>query len=172
MKGVIILKCFYISELKSKIQYEQFIEYMLLNSDYFSFIYFRYKENEKMKKSTKEIHDNLKNFKIKSKFTNKWPGTVSFDEDHFYKFVLYRSTVEAKDILCKVKNLFDWDYPMAPMDLCFYKDGYCWLSVTAHEADVSLYTENKNILKDLDTIGIELEYAYDTEELFYLCELF
>jgi len=172
MKGAVILQCFYISELKSKMQYEQFIEYMLLKSDYFSFVYFRYKENEKMKKRTREIHNSLKSLKIKSKFTNKWPGTVSFDEEHFYKFILYRSTMEAKNILCKVENLFDWDYPMAPMDLCFYKDGYCWFSVTAHEADASFYTDDKSILEDLNNIGIELEYAYNTEDLFYLCDLF
>ncbi len=162
------MKCFCVSDIKNKSQYEKFIEYMLLNSEYFSFIYFRYKEHEKMKKRTREIHDSLKNYKVKSKFTHEWPGTISFDEDHFYKFVLYRSTMEVKDILCKVESLFDWDYPIAPMDLCFYKDGYCWFSVTAHEQDASLYTDDKKVIKDLENMGIELGYLYDTDDLFYL----
>lgn len=166
------MRCFYISDFNSKKLYEKFIEYMLLNSEYFSFIYFRYRENEKMKKRTRVIHDSLKNYKVKSKFTYEWPGTVSFDENHFYKFVLYKSSLEVKDILCQVNRLMDWDYPIAPMDLCFYKDGYCWFSVTAHEEDFSLYTDDKAVIKDLQNMGVELEYLYDTDELFYLSNLF
>ena len=80
--------------------------------------------------------------------------------------------MEVLDILCQVNRLMDWDYPIAPMDLCFYKDGYCWFSVTAHEEDFSLYTDDKTVIKDLQNMGVELEYLYDTDELFYLCDLF
>lgn len=166
------MRCFSVSEIKNKEQYGKFIEYMLLNSEYFSFIYFRYKENEKMKKRTREIHDSLKNYKVKSKFTQEWAGTVSFDENHFYKLVLYQSKLEVKDVLCKVERLFDWDYPIAPMDISFYKNGYCWFSVTAHEQDADLYTDDKKVIEDLEQMGIELEYLYDTDEIFYLKDFF
>jgi hypothetical protein len=73
-----------------------------------------------------------------------------------------------KDILCKVDCLFDWDYPIAPMDICFYKDGYCFFSVTAHEHDACLYTDDEGMIGDLEKMGIELEYLYDTDDVFYL----
>jgi len=162
------LRCFFVSEMKSKEQYERFMEYLLLHSEYFSVIYFRYTENERMKKRTREIHDRLTSYKVKSKFTHEWPGTVSLDENHFYKFALYQSKIEVKDILCKVDRLFDWDYPIAPMDISFYKDGYCWFSVTAHERDASLYTDDEAMIRDLEKMEIELEYLYDTDDIFYL----
>ena len=167
-KEGVFLKCFYVNELNSKTQYEQFIEYMLLHSEYFSLIYFRYSANEKMKKRTRTIHDALKKYKIKSQFSNEWPGTISFDNNHYYKFVLYRSVIDAKTVLCQIDNLFEWDYPSAPMDLCFYKDGFCWFSITAHEHDACLYSDDKNTIEDLTEIGVNLEYARETEDLFWL----
>lgn len=162
------MKCYYVNELKNKEQYEEFISYMLSYSEYFSFIYFRYTENEKMRKSTREIHDLLKKFKVRSCFTHEWPGTFSLDERHYYKFIVYRSVSEVKDILNRYHKLFDWDYPQAPMDLCFYKDNYCYFSVTAHEHDACLYTNDEQLLSDLQKIGLEFQYFGDTENIFRL----
>ena len=33
------MRCFFVSEMKSKEQYERFMEYLLLHSEYFSVIY-------------------------------------------------------------------------------------------------------------------------------------
>lgn len=162
------MKCFDVDDVKTQEQYTKFIEYMLSYSEYFSFIYFRYSENEKMKKSAREIHDALKKFKVKSCFTNEWPGTISFDTTNFYKFVVYRSDVSVKEILCRYHRLFDWDYPQAPMDLCFYKNGYCCFSVTAHECDATLYTDDNQLIFDLQQIGMKFKYLYDTDQIFHL----
>lgn len=162
------MKCYYVNDLKTQEQYIKFIEYMLSDSEYFSFIYFRYTKNEKMRKSAREIHDGLKKLKVKSCFVSEWPGTVTFDTENFYKFTVYRSNICAKDILCRYHRLFDWDYPQAPMDLCFYKNDYCYFSVTAHEHDATLYTDDKQLIFDLQQIGLELNYLYDTDEIFHL----
>ncbi|MBP3554378.1 MAG: hypothetical protein J6K63_01940 [Clostridia bacterium] len=163
---------YYIEDFEDREGYEKFIDHMLSYSDYFSFIYFRYRENERMKKTTREIHDALAKFKVKSKFTHEWPGTISFDDQHFYKIVLYRSDPAAKEILCRFTHLFDWDYPMAPMDMAFYKDGMCVFSVTAHERDASLYTDDKKLVHTLEAMGVDLDDVGETENVFMLSEIF
>ena len=55
-----MLKWYYLDEFKSKDEYAKFIEYMLKNSDFFSVIYFRYNEQEPLKRSVKQIRDEPK----------------------------------------------------------------------------------------------------------------
>ena len=69
-----MLKWYYLDEFKSKDEYAKFIEYMLKNSDFFSVIYFRYNEQEPLKRSVKQIRDELRKYKIYSKNTKEWPG--------------------------------------------------------------------------------------------------
>ena len=132
---------------------------MLLKSESFSLIYFRYRENEKMKQKTRIIFSNLKKFKIYSKSTQKWPNTETQDTSHIYKFVLYRADIECLDILMQVTDIYGWDYPDAPMDLCFYREGYCWLSITAHEYMAYLYTDNREEVEELRNIGADLTFC-------------
>lgn len=42
---------YYVDDFKNKKEYKKFIEYMLENSDFFSFIYFKEKENAPVKKA-------------------------------------------------------------------------------------------------------------------------
>ena len=44
------MKQYYVDDFKKKKEYKKFIEYMLENSDFFSFIYFKEKENAPVKK--------------------------------------------------------------------------------------------------------------------------
>ena len=67
-RGVIqMLKWYYIEKLKNEEQYVEFIEYMLKNSDFFSVVYFRYNERESLRRSVKQIRDELRKYKIYSK---------------------------------------------------------------------------------------------------------
>lgn len=136
--------------------YKKFITYMLTHSDFFSLVYFKYRENEKMKKTSRIIANNLKEFKKYSGNTQKWPNTETYDTSHIYKIVFYRSDIRCLDSLIQVKDLYSWDYPHAPMDLCFYKNGYCWLAVTAHEHMAFLYTNNKSEILELQALGVNL----------------
>ena len=151
-----MLKWYYLAEFKSKERYAKFIEYMLKHSDFFSVIYFRYNEREPLKRSVKQIRDELRKYKIYSKNTKEWPGTVTRDEKHIYRIAYYRSDMKCLETLVRVGGLFNWDYPNAPMDLCFYKDNYCCLQSTAHEYSASMYIES-NEAKFLESKGIELE---------------
>lgn len=167
-KGAIIMKQYYVDDFKKKKEYKKFIEYMLENSDFFSFIYFKEKENAPVKKSIRFFRSQLQKYKIYSKNTMEWPNTQTFDTRHIYNIVFYYAKTECLDILCQVKCLYDWDYPDAPMDLCFYKDGYCWFAVTAHEGFSYLYTDDLKVVKDLTKLGVDLEFKENTSKIFYI----
>ena len=160
-----MLKWYYIEKLKNEEQYVEFIEYMLKNSDFFSVVYFRYNERESLRRSVKQIRDELRKYKIYSKNTKEWPGTVTRDEKHIYRIAYYRSDMKCLETLVRVGGLFNWDYPNAPMDLCFYRDNYCCLKNTAHEYSASMYIEpdEKNFL---ELNGIELEEVLPRHVLF------
>lgn len=128
------MKRYLVNENCKKEVYRSFIEFMLLNSDTFSLVYFRYSKAEKMTKSVQIIYDTLKPYMIRSSNGNQWPGTTVFGKnEHIYEISLYSSTLKVKDTLAIVDKIFDWNYPNFPMDLCFYKDGYEWYSSTSHE---------------------------------------
>ena len=160
---------YFLGEFKEFEHYKNFIEYMLLHSDTFSVIYFRYRENEPLKRRTKLIRDQLKPYMLFNKNVMEWPGTITWNENHhIYRFVLYRAELECLDTLLLVENLYEWDYPYAPMDLCFYRDGYCWMSVTAHEGYADLYTNDEQEVETLESLGAYLELYREDGEMFYL----
>ena len=150
-----MLKWYTLCDIEDKEQYAKFIEYMLKSSDCFSVIYFRHNEGERLRKSAKQIRDELRPFKIYSKNTNEWPGTITWDKKHIYRIAYYYSDMKCLDTLVRVGGLFNWDYPAAPMDLCFYKDNYCCLKSTAHEEMSSLYIDTEEA-PVLESRGIKI----------------
>lgn len=162
------MKSFYLEEFKSRKVYIEFIKYMLEHSDYFSLIYFKNKENEKVKVKVKQIADSLKGFKISSKNTQKWPNTETCDKKHIYKLVFYNSDIKCFEPLTRVNDIYEWDYPNAPMDLCFYKNGYCWLAITSHEHFAYLYTNEKKEVEELSDLGAKLFYEGEEDNLYYI----
>lgn len=100
--------------------------------------------------------------------TMEWPNTQTFDTRHIYNMAFYYAKMECLDILCQVDRLYEWDYPEAPMDLCFYRDGYCWFAVTAHEGFSYLYTEDLEVVNDLIKLGTNLEFTENTSRIFYI----
>ena len=162
------MKSYFLEEFKNTNDYIKFINYMLINSDCFSLVYFKYREDEKTKKGIKEIQELLKPFKLHSARTNKWPGTVTYDDKHIYKLVFYTSKQECLSALSQVDNIFGWNYPMAPMDLCFYKDGYCWFSSISHERMAFLNTDENECIQQLQEIGANLKFIGEENNLFYM----
>ena len=77
------------------------------------------------------------------------------------------------ETLVRVGGLFNWDYPNAPMDLCFYKDNYCCLLNTAHEGYSKMYIEEKEAAF-LESMGINLceitPWYVDLLVLFFLIQ--
>ena len=158
------MKKYYLEDLNSKEQYCKFINYMVKNSDKFSLVYFKYSENEKVKSTAKEMGKLLKPYKIFSYNGNQWPSTVTLNENnHIYKIYLYKVAPGVEEILTKPNNLFDWDYPNLPMDLCFYKDGYSWFASSSHEHYASIYLETKEEFSNLINLGIEMSYVKEVD---------
>lgn len=65
------MKEFFVEEFSSQESYRSFIKYMLSHSQFFSVVYFRYRENEPLKKRTKLLYEKLKKFKEYSVSTNE-----------------------------------------------------------------------------------------------------
>lgn len=162
------MKSYFLEEFKCKEDYVKFLNYMLLNSEIFSLVYFKYREDEPTKKSIKHIQELLKPFKLRGERTAKWPGTETYDDKHIYKLVFYSSNQECLSVLSEVDNIFGWNYPIAPMDLCFYKDGYCWFSSISHEHMAFLYTDDDVHIRELQKIGAEFSFSEEENALFYI----
>lgn len=159
------MKKYFIEDFKDKETYSKLINYMVLNSDKFSLVYFKYSENESPKKSVKEIKALLNPYKIYAVNGNQWPSMVTLNENnHIYNIALYKSEQGIEKILTKVDNLFDWDYPLRPMDLCFYKDGYAWFASSAHERFACIYINDKKLYSELTDLGVGLCDAGDIDE--------
>ena len=84
------MKTYWISEFSKKRAYDLFIEYMLLNSKYFSFIYFGYGSNTKMKAGLREIKNDLQKYQVHSQKTLNMPGMITADMNNTYKIAIYR----------------------------------------------------------------------------------
>ena len=162
------MKVYFLREFKTKLQYQTFLDYMLSNSDVFSFTYCKRDESEKTKKGIKAIADALKKYKVFSKQTNEWPGTVTYDHS-LHKLVLYCADINCIEVLKSKNGIYDWLYPAAPEDLCFYKNGSCWLATTSHEKMGFLYTDNAAEVAKLMDMGADL-FLCDIEKEPYQIE--
>ncbi len=73
-----------------------------------------------------------------------------------YNHIYYiKMTKEIQEEMLKKQSLFDWIFPTSLEDLCFFKDGYCWLYSVAHEEILDIYCENEEEYNYLKSIGVE-----------------
>lgn len=151
------MKVYGIFDEVSQETYRLFIEYALKYSDAFMLINYKSKQNAAEK--CKGIFLQLRPFRIKRRRTWKWPSNECMKDpwqkyDYFYELNMYRASEDALDILLEPGGLFQWHWPHYPMDLCFFKDGWCWFSITAHENFATLYASSKAQVKQLREMGI------------------
>ena len=163
------MKEYFIEKFDDRQKYLDFLEYVIDRSDAFSFVYFIYRETDKVKKSTREISDLLRPYKIYSKTSHEWASMITRDYDHIYKLVMYRAVPEVIKALSKVDDIYEWDYPKYPMDLCFFKDGYAWITTCSHEYHCWLYSDDKDVFSDLIGLGTNISHSGQVDEstLFY-----
>lgn len=139
---------------------QRFLRAILAYSDAFSLIYFRYREEEKFSERVSQIKKRLSPLELDSRDVTEWPGTkVKNDQGHIYRMVTYRVSMDILPILEEVDTLWDWIYPVFPMDPCFYKRGYAWFEVSTHERWNTLYLlEDASfpLASDLESIGVSL----------------
>ena len=84
--------------------------------------------------------------------------------------VAFRLFKGAKERLYNYPNLFDWQYPDLPEDLCFFRKGTskCWLQVIAHEDYAYIFDETEGDEEMLNNCGIKyvkLSKKIDTPQL-------
>lgn len=92
-----------------------------------------------------------------------------------YENVYYINlTKEIKQEILNKSSIFDWCFPMALEDLCFFKDGYCWLYSVAHEEILDIYCENEEEFNYLKSIGVKFRFHHfiplsegEREKLYY-----
>lgn len=58
-------------------------------------------------------------------------------------------------LICSAQSLYNWIYPDLPEDICFYKEGKCFLKSIAHEKLCWIYTENEKEVKALKKLGLK-----------------
>lgn len=161
------MKEYFVDEIKNKKVYDNFIQYMLEHSDFFSVVYFRNRKDSPLNKYLKKYKKALRPYILHAENTRKWPNTETWDGRSVYRIAFYYADMECYDILTRVNDIFEWHYPRAPMDLCFYKNGYCWFALTAHEEMAYLYTDNDRDAETLRNLGLEVTYTEDNAQVFY-----
>lgn len=120
--------------------------------------------------SAKPFLQKLQPFLIKVRHKpEEWPSTKCGDNSGKINFDinLYKVCREVRAHLLEPEGLFHWQYPYFPEDLCFFKDGYCWLSTSAHERDASIYTNNKDDVQELENMGLKFKYKEQEINMFY-----
>lgn len=161
------MKEYFVYEIKNKEVYDDFIQYMLEHSDFFSVIYFRNRKDSPLNKYLKEYKKILRPYILHAENTRKWPNTETWNGRSVYRIAFYYADMKCYDVLTRVNDIFEWHYPRAPMDLCFYKNGYCWFAFTAHEEMAYLYTNNEKEIQELRELGVMVEFSEDNARLFH-----
>lgn len=65
-------------------------------------------------------------------------------------------TDEIKSEILSKKSLYDWHWPNSLEDICFFKDGYCFLETISHEKLCFIYCDDKEEYEYLKSIGIKI----------------
>lgn len=158
---------YYVETMKTKKIYDDYIYHMLSHSDFFSVVYYRLRKESPLNKYLKEYKKALRPYILHAENAHKWPNMETWDKRSVYRLAFYYADMKCYDILTRVNDIFEWDYPRAPMDLCFYKDGYCWFALTAHEYDAFVYTNNEKDIQELRELGVTVEFSEDNARLFH-----
>jgi len=89
----------------------------------------------------------VKNYKSDEYCYRKTKGLYNI-----YNVAFHRDLIE---VICSVRGLYNWIYPYFPEDLCFYKNGKCFLESIAHEKECWVYTEDDAEIKALEKLGLK-----------------
>lgn len=98
---------------------------------------------------------------------NKFKEDIILQEEHTYynelqkknihisTFYYLKLTKKVKDEILKKQSLYSWVFPNSIENLCFFKNGYCWLDSVAHEKFCEIYCKNEEEYEYLKSIGIQ-----------------
>ena len=144
--------------------YERLLEYGLETCDtlmFFTCNYYCLKNyNGNMNKFLSSFLPLLKKSRHNEMQSTEWPGTVSADNRHERNIMFFKCDLSIKDLLVKPKRLYAWMYPDFPEDLCFFREGNCWLTSSAHEQFSYVITNDRHEFDILESMGI----IFDSKE--------
>lgn len=100
----------------------------------------------------------LEPFVIKNYMSVEYCGRFTEDVYNIYQMNFDYYIV---DYLYIELNLYKWIYPNLPEDLCFYRNGKCFVKTISHEKLCFIYTDDSKEIEDLRKIGLNfIEMPY------------
>ena len=149
--------------------YNKLIRYSLETCDAFMFVCCNYYNSGIYKKEVKPFVKDFQPLAIKRRHDPQWPGTTTSDQGGKYKFNInfYRCDESAYDLLIKPGNIFGWEYPHYPENLCFFREGYVWLSTVAHERMLWIEGQTKQDIKFFKQLGVWEDATVEEDGEFY-----
>ncbi|WP_294360138.1 hypothetical protein [uncultured Clostridium sp.] len=174
----------YITEVKKQLDdilEKDSIEYKELYTDIVNHGYEKYKQSflknikidnsldEKFNKGTECFLKKTERYLLKSRNNPIWPSNEPKYGSNVKEINInvYKVCDEVKQYLMDPQGLFNWKYPNYPDDLCFFKDGYCWFNIVAHENIAFMHLKNKNEIEEIKKMGFKFSIDEYSGELFY-----
>lgn len=62
---------------------------------------------------------------------------------------------QTRDFLLSADSIFSWRYPLFPEDVCFFREGKCWLRTVAHEKLLFAKNISETEAEQLENCGIK-----------------
>lgn len=125
-------------------QYKRLIDYCLMQSDAFMFVFCNYDKIADYKETKCSFQEQLKPFLIKTRHNPLWPSTELTSCPANVDVCVYRTAPAVKEFLNTVDSVFDWDYPNRPEDLSFFYHNECWFGSSAHEKYMFMKDSRQN----------------------------
>lgn len=163
-----------------------------LSKDIIKIIIEEYEETKKKyiekKEKMKKIKDELKQDLILERHNPEWCGHASWFEpfynsssieekiqieyqhrgEYIFDICFYRTSENVKRFLLQQERLYNFISPNLPEDICFLKNGGCWLRTISHEHEGYIYEQNEREKLYLKQIGLRYEeYKIKEEDIPY-----
>lgn len=154
--------------------YCKFIQYALETCDAFMLVACSYTRSGRLKTKIKSDLKILKPYRIKVRHNPEWPNTLVLNtiysmNQYQHSINVYKATAELYDFLIKPGGMFKWEFPNNLEDLSFFRNGKCWFAVTAHEEFAFIYSDSKEEILYLRSMGLDLDDGeeIDDSKVFY-----
>lgn len=147
------------------------------------------KEYVTKKKTMEKIKDSLREDLILERHNPEWCGQASWFElfyiskssieekiqieykhkgEYIYNICFYKTSENVKEFLLQQNRLYKFLPPNLPEDICFLKNGKCWLRTTTHEHEGYIFEQNEAEKEYLKQIGLKFEeYEIPEEDIPY-----
>lgn len=143
------------------------------------------KEYVTKKKTMEKIKDSLREDLILERHNPEWCGQASWFElfyiskssieekiqieykhkgEYIYNICFYKTSENVKEFLLQQNRLYKFLPPNLPEDICFLKNGKCWLKTIAHEHEGYIFEQNEEEKEYLKQIGLKFEEYEIPEE--------